>query len=99
MAEIRLDEADNRSEERPEARRDAPPVMSLEEQARVLADLHARQVAQAGRLPEPRLDEKHEAPLSQPFRVFDGIGDDGKPTYREVDANGQPLGKSGDAQR
>lgn len=68
---------DQERDERTTARAKAP-VLSLEDQARVLQDLAARQRADAGRLPDPRLDEAGDGHY---FVVND----------QRVDANGQPL--------
>jgi hypothetical protein len=69
--------ADKDRDERTEAKATAA-VLSLEDQARVLQDLAARQRADAGRLPEPRLDEADEGH----HFVVNG---------QKVDANGAPV--------
>lgn len=74
------------------ARADAPADaarMDLMEQAKALQFLAAQAAADAMRLPDQRLDEMHDEPMTQ---VFERVGPDGKVIMR-VNANGEEVKK------
>jgi hypothetical protein len=77
-------------ERKDEPKRAAPADVArldLMEQAQALQFLAAQARADAMRLPDHRLDEMHDAPLTQ---VFERVGPDGK-VYARVNANGEPV--------
>jgi hypothetical protein len=74
---------------RPAAQQQDTVRMDLMEQAKALQFLAAQAAADAMRLPDQRLDEMHDEPMTQ---VFERVGPDGKVISR-VNANGEEVKK------
>jgi hypothetical protein len=79
--------ADERKDEPKRAASEDAVRMDLMKQAQALQFLAAQATADAMRLPDQRLDEMHDAPLTQ---VFERVGPDGK-VYARVNANGEEV--------